>query len=68
MDDWKIVDWDVKPQHNQPTKPRDGPLLIMAYHLPNATVPANEPVCNHRVMYKMLQNVACIYKLGINNC
>ena len=18
--DWKIVDWDVKPQHNQPTK------------------------------------------------
>ena len=19
--DWKIVDWDVKPQHNQPTKP-----------------------------------------------
>ena len=20
--DWKIVDWDVKPQHNQPTKPK----------------------------------------------
>ena len=20
--DWKIVDWDVKPQHNQPTNPR----------------------------------------------
>ena len=20
--DWKIVDWDVKPQHNQPTKTR----------------------------------------------
>ena len=19
--DWKIVDWDVKPQHNQPTNP-----------------------------------------------
>ena len=22
--DWKIVDWDVKPQHNQPTNKRDG--------------------------------------------
>ena len=21
--DWKIVDWDVKPQHNQPTKSQD---------------------------------------------
>ena len=25
--DWKIVDWDVKPQHNQPTSPR-WPLLV----------------------------------------
>ena len=22
--DWKIVDWDVKPQYNQPTKPGTG--------------------------------------------
>ena len=22
--DWKIVDWDVKPQHNQPTLPGEG--------------------------------------------
>ena len=21
--DWKIVDWDVKPQHNQPTKKKN---------------------------------------------
>ena len=21
--DWKIVDWDVKPQHNQPTNPHN---------------------------------------------
>ena len=36
--------------------------------LPNATVRANEPVSNHRVRHKKMQNVACIYKLGINNC
>ena len=36
--------------------------------LPNARVPANEPVSNHIVMHNMMQNVACIYKLGINNC
>ena len=24
--DWKIVDWDVKPQHNQPT-------IISEYHI-----------------------------------
>ena len=23
--DWKIVDWDVKPQHNQPTLVAGGP-------------------------------------------
>ena len=36
--------------------------------IPIAKVPANEPVSNHRDMYKMMQNVARIYKLGINNC
>ena len=25
--DWKIVDWDVKPQHNQPTNPHCKPEL-----------------------------------------
>ena len=24
--DWKIVDWDVKPQHNQPTTQKSPPL------------------------------------------
>ena len=32
--DWKIVDWDVKPQHNQPTNPT-----------PNTTNP-NPPTLN----------------------
>ena len=34
--------------------------------LPNAPVPANESVSNHRVMYLMMQNVACFYEIGIN--
>ena len=25
--DWKIVDWDVKPQHNQPTNLEQDTLL-----------------------------------------
>ena len=25
--DWKIVDWDVKPQHNQPTEDSYGELI-----------------------------------------
>ena len=38
--DWKIVDWDVKPQHNQPTNPQhmflwrnkqNYPLIITKY-------------------------------------
>ena len=35
--DWKIVDWDVKPQHNQPTYSRQDfihldPILIYISH------------------------------------
>ena len=37
-------------------------------HLPNATVSAKEPVRNHRGMLKIMQNLACIYKLRIHNC
>ena len=30
--DWKIVDWDVKPQHNQPTIPINSqPLVYWAF-------------------------------------
>ena len=28
--EWKIVDWDVKPQHNQPTKSLDSVMPIVA--------------------------------------
>ena len=34
--DWKIVDWDVKPQHNQPTKTGQisyGPWLMLKFHV-----------------------------------
>ena len=37
--DWKIVDWDVKPQHNQPT---NIPVYILrmsiAFYYPNTGV------------------------------
>ena len=42
--------------------------LDLKYQLPYATVPANEPVSKHRVMHKMIQNVAHIDKFGLNNC
>ena len=29
--DWKIVDWDVKPQHNQPTNKRNGRTCKFQY-------------------------------------
>ena len=29
--DWKIVDWDVKPQHNQPTNFFTCPNLLWTY-------------------------------------
>ena len=29
--DWKIVDWDVKPQHNQPTKSSPPPLFFFFF-------------------------------------
>ena len=37
--------------------------------LTNMTVPANEPISNHRVMHKVMQNyrLLCI-KLGIDKC
>ena len=30
--DWKIVDWDVKPQHNQPTNPSSLSSIIIIIH------------------------------------
>ena len=29
--DWKIVDWDVKPQHNQPTDQASTPNLQLSF-------------------------------------
>ena len=29
--DWKIVDWDVKPQHNQPTNPKQLTSTMRSY-------------------------------------
>ena len=34
--DWKIVDWDVKPQHNQPT------ILVRMYNNTNSYVELKE--------------------------
>ena len=39
--DWKIVDWDVKPQHNQPTMPE----FVLYSASPPPTLLAYEKAC-----------------------
>ena len=40
--DWKIVDWDVKPQHNQPTFAHYHFILLTQYHLLNINLYRSE--------------------------
>ena len=40
--DWKIVDWDVKPQHNQPTNI----CLSAKFHPAGTVLPLSSAACN----------------------
>ena len=46
--DWKIVDWDVKPQHNQPASENDH----SNFHIYTLTLPAGSLAVIKRGVYK----------------
>ena len=40
--DWKIVDWDVKPQHNQPTKSFYPPTWLAQLNMSDINEPHHD--------------------------
>ena len=46
--DWKIVDWDVKPQHNQPTFKKD--IKVWSSNIQSWVKTVSKYVKNHTVM------------------
>ena len=64
--DWKIVDWDVKPQHNQPTFPIwclgqdvEFDFIIYLRKIPLSTT--NFPTQK----YKILHHASRVFQFGI---